>query len=122
MSATGCDVIGEILYGSDLPFEDVDAAEAGLKDAVENLLAGFDPLYVDFRASGDGLGFVSSLRECPVDGLEGACAALSRLLDPQGRGRLVAVAAGLGPVQAWTFSAQGVDKAETARKGGRKRG
>jgi hypothetical protein len=122
MSAAGCDIIGEILYGSDLPFEAVDGVEASLREAVEDLLAGFDPVYVDFRVSGDGLGFLSALRECPADGLEGACAALSRLLDPQARGRMVVVTAGFGPVRVWTFTISGLDKPEPARKGGRKRG
>jgi len=122
MIVSGCDIIGEIHYGSELPYEALDGVEAALKDAVEDLLAEFDPVYVDFRASGDALGFLSSLRECPGEEFKRVCAALVGLMDPQGAGRVVAVAGNFGAVRVWNFSAKGVQEAAVAPAGGRKRG
>jgi hypothetical protein len=111
MPLPGCEVIGEIRYGSELSFEEVVEVEATLREKIEALLTQFDPVYVDIRSSGDELGFMSSLRECDSAGLYGACLELATWLDGGALGRLVAVSAGFGPVQVWTFSASGVNEA-----------
>jgi hypothetical protein len=110
MALQNCDVIGEIRYGSDLSFEDVGDVEATLRERVEELLSGLSPLYVDFRSSGDDLGFLSTLREFDAKELRGMCQELILVMDPGATGRLVAVSGGFGPVHVWSFSARGLDE------------
>ena len=110
MALQSCDVIGEIRYGNDLSFEDVGDVESTLRERVEELLSGLSPLYVDFRSTGDVLGFLSTLREFDAEELRGICQELIPVMDPGATGRLVVVSGGFGPVHVWSFSARGLDE------------
>lgn len=117
MMPQGCDVIGEVRYGSDLTFEEVSEVEGELRERIEALLADFDPVYVDFRSSGDDLGFMSALRDYDSERLRGLCRELAVVMDSGASGRLVAVCSGFGPVRVWAFSAQGIDETGVKTEG-----
>lgn len=108
--AERCEIVCEIRYGSDLSFEDVTEAESALRQAAEDLLAEFDPAYLDFHPSGDELSFTGSLRSCDGQDLAGLCAALGQSMDPGASGRLVCVEAGFGPVRVFGFGRHGVSE------------
>lgn len=105
MPCNSCQLIAEIRYGSDLSFDAVNTMDAALRERAETLLAPLGPAYVDMRGTGDDFGFTA---QAPVEeeDLRGLCRGLAALMDPQARGRLVAVPEGLGPVSVWRFTAQ----------------
>ena len=105
MAYQDCELFLEICYGSDQTFDAVSWMETALQERAEALLAPLGPAYADMRRSGDGFGFVSMVRQWDSRDLFDICQGLSQLMDPQGRGRLVAVPAGLGPVLLWRFTA-----------------
>ncbi len=112
MTAQGCELLGEIRYGRDLSFEQVAELEARLRDRTQELLADMAPAWAEFSTTGDDLRFIASLPDYDPEALLRFCGELRGLLDPEGRGRLVAVATGFGPVRSWVFWPGGVNVAQ----------
>lgn len=110
MAAGSCELTGEIRYGGDLSFEEVGEVETELMSGLEALLSGFDPVYVDFRTSGDDFTFTCTLRAFEPEELRAMCWKLAAMVDAGAVGRLVAVEGGFGPVRVLNFSARGVDE------------
>lgn len=108
--AERCEIVCEIRYGGELTFEGVAEAESVLRQAAEDLLAEFDPAYLDFHPLGDELSFTGSLRSCDGPDLAGLCGALAQSMDPGATGRLVCVEAGFGPVRVFYFGKRGVSE------------
>lgn len=106
MASNACQVIAEIRYGSDVSFDAANMMDIALRERAEALLAPLAPAYVDLRGSGDDFGFVSLVLAWDEEILREVCRSLAGLMDPQARGRLVAVPEGLGVVRVWRFTAQ----------------
>lgn len=108
----GYELIGEILYGHDLSFEEVSDLETVLCDQLEISLEELGPTFLDIKPMGDDLSFTSSVSACLSGDLRQTCERLSASLPRGAKGRLVAVARGFGPVIVWFFTAMGVEEAE----------
>jgi len=106
MAPNACQVIAEIRYGSDVSFDAANMMDIALRERAETMLAPLGPAYVDMRGTGDDFGFVAQLLAWDDDLLREICRSLAGLMDPHGRGRLVAVPDGLGTVRVWRFTAQ----------------
>lgn len=106
MALNACQVIAEIRYGSDVSFDAANMMDIALRECAESRLAPLGPAYVDMRGTGDDFGFVSQLLAWDEDLLREVCRGLAGLMDPQARGRLVAVPEGLGAVRVWRFTAE----------------
>jgi len=106
MASNACQVIAEIRYGSDVSFDAANMMDVALRECAEAMLAPLGPAYVDMRGSGDDFGFVALVLAWDEDLLREVCRSLAGLMDPQARGRMVAVPDGLGVVRVWRFTAQ----------------
>lgn len=106
----GYELIGEILYGHDLSFEEVSELETILCEQLEVSLEELEPSFLDIKPMGDDLSFTSSVNACLPGDLRQACEQLSERMPPGAKGRLVAVTRGFGPVYVWIFTAMGVEE------------
>lgn len=102
------ELIGDIRHGGELSFEQAEAQEALLRERIAECVSGFGPLYLDFRHGGDDLTFTAAVRTFGTQEADALGNALRAELDPQARGRLVAVGRGFGPVLVRAFSRRGM--------------
>ncbi|MFP5223852.1 MAG: hypothetical protein ACLGSA_16285 [Acidobacteriota bacterium] len=117
MTCNSCQLIAEIRYGSEVSFDAASMMDAALREQTQVLLAPLGPAYVDVHGTGDDFGFAAQVPMWADEDLRAVCSGLAALMDPQARGRLVAVPGGFGPVTVWRFTTDSLVEEILAQEG-----